>query len=106
MCDVIFARPQQLDRGIDALGDPGRFHQIVVLKSPAEAASRAHHVSRDVALLNSKRLGYQSAAVDWQSAGGPHFQLSVFPVCRGSLRLERDMREEWVLVSGVHYLDR
>ena len=77
--DVIFARPQQLDRGINALGDPGHFHQVVVLQSPAEAASRAHHVRGDVALVNSECLCHQPSAIDRQSASGPHFQLSSAP---------------------------
>ena len=104
--NVIFARPEQLDRRVNALGDPRSLHQVVVLKSPAKAASRAHHVSGDVALLDAERLGYQSAAIDRQSAGGPHLQLAVFPVRSGALRLKRDVRNERVFVGGLDDLGR
>ena len=37
--DVIFARPEQLDRRVDAFRDPGGLDQVVVLQPSAKAAS-------------------------------------------------------------------
>ena len=36
---VVFARPQQLDRHADLLGDPRRLHHVVVGQPAAEAAA-------------------------------------------------------------------
>jgi hypothetical protein len=49
--------PEQLDRRVDLLGDPGRLNRVVVLQPPAKAAAAAHHVRGDVALLDAERLG-------------------------------------------------
>ncbi len=104
--DVIFARPEQLDRRVHAFRDPRGLDQIVVLQPAAEAASGAHHVRRDVALLDAQCLGHQCATITRQRAGRPHLELAVFPVRSCALGLKRDMGNEWEFVSRLDNLRR
>ena len=104
--NVIFAGPEQLDRHVNALGNPCGFDQVVVLEPPAKAASRAHHVSSDVILMDAKRLGYQSMTILRQRTGRPHLQLAVFPVRRSALWLQRDVCNERIFIGGFDDLCR
>jgi len=77
MDNVVFARPEQLDRRVNLLGDPRGLDRVVVLQPPAKAAAPAHHVRGDVALFDAECLGDQLQTVARQGAAGPHLQLAV-----------------------------
>ena len=106
MDDVIFAGPEQLDWRVHAFRDPRGLDQIIVLQPSAKAASGAHQVRRNVALLDAKRLRHQCATVSRERAGRPHLQLAVFPMCSGALGLKRDMGNEGKFVRRLDNLRR
>ena len=51
---IVFTRPQQLDRNAGFLGNKRGFHHVVIGQAPAKSAAAANHVQRDIALLDSQ----------------------------------------------------
>src|SRR6185437_10265529 len=54
---IVFARPQELHRGIDFLRDHPRFGGIVPLVPAAEGAATKHHVYGDLARWHTGERG-------------------------------------------------
>ncbi len=55
--EVFLARPDQLDRTVDALGDQRALGRVVADRAPAEAAAHVALVEVDLLLLEAERLG-------------------------------------------------
>ncbi len=54
---VVFARPLQLDRRADLLGDRRHLAHVVIGQPPAEAAAGARLVDQHFALVDAEQLG-------------------------------------------------
>src|SRR5208337_5171286 len=104
--EVVLARPEKLYGRVHGLGNPGRFHHIVVGQTPAKAAAAALHVDSDVLLGNAERLRHQRAAATRHLAIRPNFDLVALPMRGAILRLERSVRDKWIRVSPLHNLGR
>ncbi len=97
---VVFASPQQLHRRVDLLGDPRRFHHVVVGEPASEASAGLHQVHRDVGLLDAERLRADRETCRRRLTRCPQFELAVLPGRDAVLRLERRVRNERVHVGA------
>jgi hypothetical protein len=99
VAEIVFARPQQLDRrAVHLARDPRGFRHVVVEDAAAHAAPHAHEVDRDVALLHAERLRDDGAPFARRLRADPDFELAVLVMGRAVLRLEGRVREERIVV--------
>src|ERR1051325_6825600 len=99
---VVLARPQQFDRHADLFRNRRSFDYVIVIQTPAETATGAQQMNRDVFLIETESTRDEVHRVGWSLGRRPDFQLALLEVRRTVLRLQRGVRQEWIRVGRLY----
>ena len=101
---VVFTRPLELDRTVDARGDRRRFAHEIVVQPAAETAAAAGLVHRDAVRSDAQRVRDVSDAAMRGLGGRPEFDGSVAGPGHAVLRFELRVAGEVIGVEGLEPL--
>src|SRR5581483_10029490 len=105
--NVLTAVPEELYRSAGQLRDHYGLDHVVALQPAPESAAHAGHVHGDLACAHAERLRHQFATPARVLRRRPDLDTAVaFIVRRAVLRLEIDVRQEWICVRAFQYAMR
>src|SRR5438876_2169584 len=103
---IVFTRPQHLHWPADRLRNQSRFHSVIMLQPPPEAATRQRNVHFHLVGIKPNRLRYRVANILRNLSRRPQFAIRS-AIMRGAVaRLHRSEEHTSELQSPVHLVCR
>ena len=102
--DVVLSRPDHLDRFPELLREDGGFRAEIRLRFAAETAAEERHVTDDVLLVDTERLGHRVLRRLRILLRPPHRHLPVTEIGDGGRRLHRGVSKERRVIRRLEHL--